>query len=82
VSKHVAPKSVAVNYAKGPPVSSSAACLLEDSQKISLRDTLERIKGDVERCLKWLDSDFPFVGFWVQHPSPFLKPPILVLVAH
>lgn len=58
------------------PDISPAACFLEERQKISLRDTLERIKGDVTHCLLWLDSGFFAGGLMDSTPKPASEAPI------
>lgn len=35
--------------------SEKSAGFFEDSSKLSIRDKLLRIRGEVERCLAWLD---------------------------
>jgi hypothetical protein len=54
VPKPAAPHSVTVNYGKRC-LDVSHACIPEISQNFVLRDTLERIRKDVETCLNWLD---------------------------
>jgi hypothetical protein len=47
----------------------SHACIPERSQNFCLRDTLERIRKDVETCLNWLDLG-SFCGSSGSAPKP------------
>jgi hypothetical protein len=72
----VAPKSAAVVPAMGRPVfSTSIASFLEGDQLSEFKDTLLRIKGDVERCINWLESGRspPSCGLLGAAPKPNSK---------
>jgi hypothetical protein len=75
VPKPAAPHSVTVNYGKSQKLDVSHACIPEMSQNFVLRDTLERIRKDVESCLNWLDlSSYCGPSGSAPKPAATLRP--------
>jgi hypothetical protein len=71
----VAPKSAAVVPVMGRPVfSTSVASLLEGDHLSDLKETLLRIKGDVEKCISWMEAGrSPPAGLLGAAPKPKSK---------